>query len=125
LEDYQELENMMPQCRLILLLLIAGSFLAAGCSSVRRGDPISGPLDRSDAKTERGKLVFQRHCYQCHPGGEGGLGPGLNDKPAPVWLMKTQVRLGLGAMPGFGNDQISDEALHDLMSYVVALRKDK
>jgi mono/diheme cytochrome c family protein len=95
------------------------------CGSVRRGVPITGPLDRSNAKTQRGELVFQRHCHRCHPGGEGGLGPGLNDKPAPVWLMKTQVRLGLGAMPKFGEHHISQQELDDLMAYVIALRRDK
>jgi hypothetical protein len=108
------------------LCLLAGiSFLTASCGSVRRGEPISGPLDRLNPEVERGQLVFQRHCHQCHPGGEGGLGPGLNDKPAPVWLMKTQVRAGLGAMPGFGEDQIPPDALDELMSYVIALRKDR
>ena len=108
-----------------ILVVVAITLLAGGCGSVRRGEPISGPLDRSDAQTQRGHLVFQRHCHQCHPGGEGGLGPGLNDKPAPVWLMKTQVRQGLGTMPSFSDNQISDQALDDLMSYVIALRKDK
>ena len=107
------------------LLLIVVAIGSAGCGSVRRGEPITGALDRSDAKTERGHLVFQQYCHQCHPGGEGGLGPGLNDKPAPVWLMKTQVRVGLGTMPGFGEAEISDEALDDLMAYVIALRKDE
>lgn len=105
--------------------LIVAGFLAASCGSVRRGEPITGSLDRSNSATERGQLVFQRHCYQCHPGGEGGLAPGINDKRAPVWLMKTQVRVGLGAMPAFGEDQISADALDDLMKYVIALRKDR
>jgi mono/diheme cytochrome c family protein len=86
---------------------------------------MTGPLDRTNAKTGQGQLVFQHYCHPCHPGGEGGLGPALNDKPAPVWLMKTQVRVGLGAMPGFPEDQISSEDLDDLMAYVIALRKDR
>jgi mono/diheme cytochrome c family protein len=96
-----------------------------GCGSVRRGEPITGPLDRSDSRVKNGQLVFQKFCHQCHPGGEGGLGPGLNNKPAPVWLMKTQVRAGLGAMPSFGKDQISGKDLDVLMEYILALRKDR
>jgi mono/diheme cytochrome c family protein len=105
--------------------LLGAVTLFCGCGSVRRGEPITGPLDRSDPAVERGRLVFQRHCHQCHPGGEGGLGPGINDKPAPVWLMKTQVRVGLGTMPSFGEDQIASEDLDNLMSYLIALRKDR
>src|SRR5688572_581576 len=46
-----------------------------------------------------------QHCHQCHPFGQGGLGPALNDKPAPRFLVKTQVRLGFGTMPGFSKNQ--------------------
>lgn len=109
--------------RSLQLILSTGLLLiASACGSVRRGEPLTGPLDFSSAKVQHGRLVFQRHCYQCHPGGEGGLAPGLNNKPAPVWLMKTQVRTGLGAMPSFGKDRISAEELDDLMAYVLALR---
>ena len=76
----------------------------------------------TEPATRQGRLVFHQHCHQCHPGGEGGLGPALNNKPAPVWLMKTQVRLGLGAMTGFGEKEIPPEELDDLMAYVIALR---
>jgi mono/diheme cytochrome c family protein len=110
---------------LTLGFLITLNLLLAGCGSVRRGEPITGKLDRQSPEIERGRLAFQRHCHQCHPGGEGGLGPALNDKPAPVWLMKTQVRTGLGTMPSFGADEIPAATLDDLMAYVVALRKDR
>ena len=103
-------------------LFIGCLMLAFGCGSPRRGEPLTGVAMLPGDGTQQGRLVFQQHCHQCHPGGEGGLGPALNNKPAPVWLMKTQVRVGLGAMPGFGEDQITDEELDDLMAYVMALR---
>ena len=96
--------------------------LSTACHSVRRGEPIVGPMNLN-AKQERGRIVFQQRCHQCHPNGEAGLGPALNNKPAPVFLMKTQVRLGLGAMPRFGEHTISKSELDDLMAYVIALRK--
>lgn len=101
------------------------SLVAIGCRGVRRGEPFTGELDRKDQNVHRGQEVFQVHCYQCHPGGEGGLGPGLNDKPAPIWLMKTQVRLGLGVMPAFNEEQISGDQLNVLMTYLMALRTDQ
>jgi len=97
-----------------------------GCRSVRRGEPIVGQLQSTDPDVQHGKIVFARRCYSCHPGGEGGLGPGLNDKPLPVVAMKLQVRTGLvgfGVMPSFDKHQIPSEDLNDLMKYIKALRK--
>lgn len=96
--------------------------LSTACHSVRRGEPIVGAM-QLNTKQERGRIVFQQRCHQCHPNGEAGLGPALNNKPAPVFLMKAQVRLGLGAMPRFGEHTISKGELDDLMAYVIALRK--
>jgi mono/diheme cytochrome c family protein len=107
------------------LLLLASVLLAIGCRTARRGEPFTGPHQWQQPAVQRGELVFAKNCYQCHPGGEAGLAPAINDKPAPVWLMKTQVRVGLGAMPSFGEDQISSSDLNDLMAYVMALRKEK
>jgi mono/diheme cytochrome c family protein len=109
-------------------LLMGGALamlFAMGCGTVRRGEPITGVREWKDPAVQRGEKEFATHCYQCHPGGEGGLGPGLNDKPAPVWLMKTQVRTGLGAMPSFSKEVISPEELDDLMAYVMAMRKER
>ena len=97
----------------------------AGCGSVRRGEPFTGVREWKDPEIRRGEVQFATHCHQCHPGGEGGLGPGLNDKPAPGWLMKTQVRTGLGAMPSFPKEVISGEELDDLVAYLLAVRAEK
>jgi mono/diheme cytochrome c family protein len=106
--------------RLAAGLLIVITFSA--CHSVRRGEPITGPMNLTP-KQAHGRIVFQQRCHQCHPNGEAGLGPALNNKPAPVFLMKTQVRFGLGAMPRFDNHAISHNDLDDLIAYVIALRK--
>lgn len=105
---------------LSLSLLLATA--TVGCHSVRRGEPITGPMDLTPDE-QHGRVVFQQRCHQCHPHGEAGLGPALNDKPAPVFLMKTQVRAGLGAMPRFDKHIIPSSDLDDLMDYVMALRK--
>ena len=104
-------------------LVLALVMSAQGCRSVRRGEPIVGPLASTDPAVQHGKVVFMRRCSMCHPGGEGGLGPGLNDKPAPRFLMKTQVRVGLGVMPSFDKHKIPSEDLDDLVKYLIALRK--
>ena len=61
------------------------------------------------------------HCQRCHPGGEAGLGPAIN--PAPAFGKRFQARHGLGAMPSFGEDLISDKELESMLSYLKALKK--
>jgi mono/diheme cytochrome c family protein len=111
---------------LATLTLTLGTLLTGGCHSVRRGEPIVGTITTSEPAVQHGKVVFQRRCSSCHPGGEGGLGPGLNDKPLPVFAMKLQVRTGLvgfGVMPSFDQHKIPSEDLDDLMRYIKTLRK--
>lgn len=100
-------------CSLLLLL---------GCGSARRGEPLAGPSSLSE-EARLGRMVFSTHCDQCHPGGEAGLGPALNNKPLPGFIIKMQVRHGLGAMPSFSNIRIPKHDLENLVTYMKALRK--
>jgi mono/diheme cytochrome c family protein len=102
--------------------LAATLLFTTACHTARRGEPLTGPLQLS-SKAEHGRLLFQQRCYQCHPNGEGGLGPAINNKPAPRFLMKTQVRAGLGAMPRFNEYTIPPNDLDDIIDYLMALRK--
>ena len=113
-------------------LLAAGAVAAAlvvslilplsGCGSARRGEPFTGVVAAPLIQLDTGRLVFMQECHRCHPGGEAGLGPSLNDKPLPGFLMQFQVRHGLGAMPGFDEERISDQHLDELIGYLQALR---
>ena len=105
---------------LALATLVA--FVAA-CTTARRTEPLAPPLDTSDPKIARGEKVFFQNCHQCHPHGQGGLGPAIVNKPLPEFLMKFQVRHGLGTMPSFGADKIPPEDLEALTSYIQALRQ--
>jgi mono/diheme cytochrome c family protein len=105
---------------LLAVALLAG---ITGCHSIRRGEPITGEMKISDPKIAHGEKLFMQHCYQCHPNGEGGLGPAINNNPAPGFVVKTQIRAGLGTMPSFGKDEISSSELDDLVAYVLALRR--
>lgn len=105
------------------LLLVALLLVCGACGSARRGEPIAGPLVLTSESARRGERVFMRECHACHPGGEAGLGPSLNDKPAPRFLLRTQVRRGLGAMPAFPETRIDDRAMEDLLDYVLVLRR--
>lgn len=93
------------------------------CGSPRRGEPVVGPMPLENQALVHGRMLFDQHCYKCHGEGEGALGPALNDKPLPKFLMRFQVRVGLGTMPAFSEEQISDAELEDLLDYLVALRR--
>lgn len=101
---------------------IACLTLAAGCGSARRGEPVAPPLALS-AEEQRGERVFMRECHLCHPGGEGGLGPAINNKPLPGFLIRLQVREGFGAMPAFPDEKVSSEELDAIVAYLKALRR--
>jgi mono/diheme cytochrome c family protein len=94
--------------------------LATACGTTRLEETGAG-LPQMDDTARRGEVVFMQRCHKCHPGGEAGLGPGINGKPLPGWLMHVQIRNGLGMMPSFGDDLIDDQQLDDLLAYL-ALR---
>lgn len=115
---------MIRFANLLCLTLLVGVFsLEAGCGSARRGAPVQAPFRPADAQVEQGQRVFMRYCNSCHPGGEAGVGLAINDKPLPAWLIRFQVRHGLGVMPSFSEDVISDEELRALSRYLVDLRR--
>ena len=106
----------------VIIFVVAAGILVAACSA-RRGEPLGyARTGNPDPHVARGRVVFMQNCHKCHPGGEAGLGPAINDKPLPEFLMKTQVRVGLGAMPSFREHEISGRDLDDLIRYLKALR---
>ena len=109
--------------RILASVTLTGICLVSlACGAARRREPVATPA-ALDQRAERGRAVFMVNCHQCHPGGEAGLGPALNDKPFPDFLKKFQVRHGLGTMPSFSEQKISDQQLDDLMEYLKALRR--
>lgn len=103
--------------------LAAALLLPIGCGSARRSEPLVGEKPLPNAEIALGQRVFDVSCSQCHPGGEGGLGPALNNKSLPAWLIRFQVRNGLGVMPSFSSQQISGAELDALTRYMVWLRR--
>jgi mono/diheme cytochrome c family protein len=73
-------------------------------------------------EVQLGERVFDANCSQCHPGGTGGLGPAINNKPLPGWLIEFQIRHGLGAMPAFSSEEVSDEEMDAVVKYLKWLR---
>jgi mono/diheme cytochrome c family protein len=104
------------------LAMLAAVLAIGACNAIRHSEPIAGPMALTDASVKRGQVLFDRYCYKCHTAGEGGMGPIINDKQLPKFLMHFQVRHGLGVMPAFSDKQISDAELEDILNYLVALR---
>ena len=97
--------------------IVVGCALAVACAT-RLGETMQSSLPAHRPEEARGEQVFMARCHKCHPDGEAGLGPGINGKPLPGFLMHLQIRQGLGAMPAFGDDLISDAELDDLLAYL-------
>jgi mono/diheme cytochrome c family protein len=106
---------------MIVAVIVAVLLVLAGCSA-RRGEPLYGLLPITNAAVKMGQQVFMRECHQCHPAGEAGLGPAINDKPLPGFLMRFQIRNGLGAMPAFSQSDINPEELDNLLANLSELR---
>jgi mono/diheme cytochrome c family protein len=106
-----------------IAVLVFILILVAACATARRGEPIAGEFRPTTAALKQGEALFDRHCNKCHVGGEAGLAPGINDKPLPRFLMHTQVRVGMGAMPSFKEDEISEAELGLILDYLKALRR--
>lgn len=107
----------------VFIPVVVLAWLATGCSSPRRGEPLAGPMGISVLEIKKGQKIFMKNCQQCHPGGEAGLGPALNNKPLPAFLMRAQVRHGFGAMPAFSEQEISEEELTHLLAYLKELKE--
>jgi mono/diheme cytochrome c family protein len=114
--------SLLELAALPLAFLLAAVLLLAACSG-RRSEPLRGPLDISDPKVANGQAVFMSKCDKCHPGGDAGLGPAINNKPLPGFLVRFQTRHGLGAMPSFDKETLPEADLEDVTAYLKALRK--
>ena len=105
---------------LSIVVLLALNMI--GCSS-RKGVPYTEPLVGASTEVQQGKILYHEYCNSCHPNGMAGLGPALNNKPLPGFAIRYQIRHGVGAMPAFGEKEISDEESKNIVAYLKALRK--
>lgn len=103
--------------------LFAALLAVSACGPSYRGEPLGSAPALNTQLEQDGRVHFDRYCSECHPGGAAGLGPGLNNKPLPGFLVRTQVRVGMGAMPPFPPEMISDDQLDAIVAYTLALSK--
>ncbi|MFN6947151.1 MAG: c-type cytochrome [Cytophagaceae bacterium] len=113
------MENIKKTIRAALALTM---ILLCACSS-RRSEPIKGPMAITSEEVLQGRRLFMAHCHKCHPYGEAGLGPAINNNPSPGFVKRFQVRHGLGVMPSFKSDEISKQDLRNITKYLKDLRR--
>jgi mono/diheme cytochrome c family protein len=102
--------------------VLAAAVACGACATARRRPPL-GAAPALNEQAASGQVAFMEKCNRCHPGGEAGLGPALNDKPFPSFLKRFQVRHGLGVMPHFSKEELSDQQLDAILEYLKALRE--
>lgn len=105
----------------ILIILIIATMAACGTKLML---PSDGDQMVQAESLKSGQEAFMESCHRCHPAGNAGLGPSIINKPLPGFLMKFQVRQGLGVMPSFDKEHLSEEKLDDLIAYIRELRKE-
>ena len=108
---------------IVLPLIGCIALISGGCGSARRSEPIKGSVAINDPRVAHGRDLWMMKCNRCHPGGEAGLGPATNDKPLPELLIAMQIRTGLGAMPAFTKQELSDSDVADVIAYMKAIRR--
>jgi mono/diheme cytochrome c family protein len=99
-------------------ILIIPLFLLLTACTHRIAPPGEQEMNILSEKAFAGKKVFNDNCHRCHPNGMGGLGPSIVDKPLPGFLIRFQVRAGLGTMPHFDKDRLPKEDLDKLITYI-------
>lgn len=107
----------------LLKLIMCFLIVVTSACSARKGVPYSEPLALEEQELKNGQVLFNGHCNSCHPGGSSGLGPAINNKLLPKFLMRFQMRHGLGVMPAFKEEALTDEEVKNIAKYLVHLRK--
>lgn len=114
--------------KVFFISIISLMIFMLACGTARRSEPLMGTMNTSSEKIEKGRIVFNNKCNKCHPGGESGEGPMLNNIYLPKFVIKARVRskaflLYTGKMPSFKKHEISKEELNALTAYLKALRR--
>ena len=107
------------------ILILCCVLFAMACGTAKRGTPHYVPVATTKEAVAKGEIVYNTYCQKCHPGGATGIGPALNNKPLPGAAIRFQVRHGVGMMPAFKDDVISDNEMDNMIAYMKAMRKAK
>jgi mono/diheme cytochrome c family protein len=102
-------------------IFIATLLMACG----RKTQPVSTDASGNVIFTKdelKGMRLFMTNCNRCHPAGEKAVGKSLVDKNIPDVAIRFQIRHGLGDMPSFNEDQLTDPDIDKIVSFIKILR---
>jgi hypothetical protein len=110
-----------------IILFFTGTFFS--CSS-RRLEAEKITAESTDPVISEGRIVFKNKCQPCHPNGESGVGPQINNIRVPRFVLKARVRsraflLWTGRMPQFDKHEISRKELNSLVSFIKVLQRNQ
>src|SRR5688500_8558970 len=114
---------MSSQRQLLAPPIVGCCLIFLACGSPKRDEPDKHAFVPANTTIARAEQVFKKQCDYCHPGGGAGLGPALNNRPAPAFAIRFQIRHGLGAMPAFDSTKIAGSDVRAIADYLLALRR--
>jgi len=124
--------------RLAPLAVMAVISMSSVALATDEAAPVPAPRDTQNASVVRGGIVYRTYCVLCH--GSEGKGDGraakmytpkpanltvspFNDAYKEMIIRRGGTGVGRSAfMPPWG-DELSDEQIHDLVSFLRELRK--
>lgn len=98
-----------------------GAEEAVGEEATSGGDltPYQGPITSTDL--DRGKELFDTLCGDCHPDGEGDVGPSLVAEPHVPARIRQQIREGSGKMRPFSEGRLGAEDMEAILAYLASI----
>lgn len=112
----------------VLVLVVAGCGGSSGGAEEPVGEETTAGGDLSQyagaitsTDVDRGKELFDTLCGDCHPGGEGDVGPSLVAEPHTPERLRQQIREGSGKMRPFGENRLSDADMETVLAYLASI----
>ncbi|MDT0646446.1 cytochrome c [Zunongwangia sp. F260] len=109
--------------RFITIAFLAG-IVVISCSAPKT-KPYAEVVKLPTEQLQNGRILFDNYCASCHPEGMSGVGLAIINKPLPKALIKFQIRNGIGVMPAFNEEQLSDEQVENIAEYLHYLRTNR
>jgi mono/diheme cytochrome c family protein len=94
----------------------AAASAAGAVSEAAAKVPARPPAPSAAADPSAGSTVFATNCGACHPNGGAGLGPTLLELSDDA--LTSGTREGVGMMPAFTLDRLSDQQLQDIIAFL-------
>jgi cytochrome c553 len=79
---------------------------------------LTEPIWKLRGNADRGETTYARACAFCHARGAHSSGPSLKAQKKALPDVPLVIRAGMGAMPFFSRDKLSDTDIADLLAYI-------